>query len=164
MNWHCVFCGEEHDWEKPCEKMKAAEERLFAKAREIKRASMEDPKEWPPEDGLIKRWTSCGLECAIAHGLMAYCGYVKVPVGHPDVDHVYDDVDVEIHGGLTFNRRATDGGMWFGFDTGHGGDWTGYVDMVSGLTIESPGRIWTEEDVEKETEKLARQLAARRKK
>jgi len=61
------------------------------------------------------------------------CGYVGVPVGHPDHGKGYSAVDVEVHGGLTFDGSATgfveywpggeaDGRWFFGFDCAHLGD------------------------------------------
>ena len=61
-------------------------------------------------------------------------GYVVVPDGHPMHGADYDDVDVSVHGGLTFASSvgavsgwpevlSEDGGGWiFGFDTAHPGD------------------------------------------
>lgn len=44
-----------------------------------------------------------------------HCGYITVPEGHPCAGLFYDDVDVKIHGGLTYSSERT-----FGFDTNHG--------------------------------------------
>ena len=46
-------------------------------------------------------------------------GYIYLPDTHPDFGKGYDDVEVSVHGGLTYS----DGGK-FGFDCGHGGDLT----------------------------------------
>jgi hypothetical protein len=61
-----------------------------------------------------------------------------------------------------------DGGAWFGFDTCHNGDRipgiidgkarTMFMDMLN-MVMPRTGRIWTEDDVQEETEKLAKQLA-----
>jgi hypothetical protein len=53
------------------------------------------------------------------------CGYVRVDSGHPWHGKGYDDVDVTIHGGLTFSKadepygNGRDEGWWFGFDCAH---------------------------------------------
>lgn len=135
-----------------------AYKRLKKKSEESRRQSLEDAREWPPKDALVKEWTYKGLKCAICHGTAALCGYVHVPENHPDANKWYDDVGVSVHGGLTFRCKALDGGAWFGFDTGHCGDWMGMV-LPDGHSFEIPGRIWTVEDMEKETEKLADQFA-----
>ena len=60
-----------------------------------------------------------------------YCGYVGVPVGHRLHGDPYDQVNVRVHGGLTYadlhKRRlsdapGTDGLWWFGFDCAHADD------------------------------------------
>lgn len=84
-----------------------------------------------------------GLDCLIVrnrHGSL--CGYVGVPEGHPNFAEDYDDVDVNVHGGLTFSElclgvaadaEATeichvpaagrpDHVWWFGFDCAHAFD------------------------------------------
>lgn len=78
------------------------------------------------EDRLTKRWTHAGLECGLAPtpALLTvprgpYNGYVKVPAEHPAAGKDYDDVDVEVHGGLTFAQDCEDGGTWFGWDDVH---------------------------------------------
>lgn len=77
---------------------------------------------------LIKR-NSCGI----------LCGYVGVPKEHPSYGKHYDEVDVEVHGGLTFSDKCSgdetgichivdhgenDDVWWLGFDCGHAGDLT----------------------------------------
>lgn len=83
-----------------------------------------------------------GLPClAIRHqGLGHWCGYVGVPEGHPAFGKRYDDVDVSVHGGLTFADSCreegpqseaichipepgeTDKVWWLGFDCSHAWD------------------------------------------
>lgn len=57
------------------------------------------------------------------------CGYVLVPSGHPADGMWYDDIEMEVHGGLTFGSSSMkypipqeQAGFWIGFDTGHSGD------------------------------------------
>lgn len=142
------------------EEMDDAYKRLKARSDEIRRRAMNDPREWPPKDALIKEWVHKGLKCAICHGNLSLCGYAHVPENHPDAGKQCEDVDVNVHGGLTFRCKALDGGAWFGFDTNHCGDWMG-VTLPNGEGFEEPGRIWTAEDVEKETTQLADQFADR---
>src|SRR5262245_15219000 len=57
-----------------------------------------------------------------------WCGYVCVPRRHPWHGRRYDDLDVVVHGGLTFadswiaRDAPQEGAWWFGFDCGHGWD------------------------------------------
>lgn len=53
------------------------------------------------------------------------CGYVRLLEGHPWYGKGYDDIDVCIHGGLTFAGELKcgdadlDTGFWIGFDCAH---------------------------------------------
>jgi hypothetical protein len=48
-------------------------------------------------------------------------GYVAVPLEHPWYGLDCDEIDVDIHGGLTFSEEIDN--YWvFGFDTNHYGD------------------------------------------
>lgn len=166
----CHYCGIEHGWENQCEGQKKAFLRMQKRNAQWKRQCMKEIKpEWPPKDYLVKRWKYKGLDCAISRGGVALCGYVKVPVGHPCEKLWSDDLDVEVHGGVTFRGRVKEG-SWFGFDCGHAGD---YIDWSTGnpeideklKALNKLGgvireRIWTLEAVQKETERMACQLAA----
>jgi hypothetical protein len=76
-----------------------------------------------------------GLDCLLVRNNMgALCGYVGVPEGHPSHGQGYDDVAVEVHGGLTYADKcaglichdpklgASDNVWWLGFDCAHWGD------------------------------------------
>lgn len=82
-------------------------------------------------------------------------GYVAIPPGHPWHSECYDDIDVSIHGGLTFSQSGSVEFMditlpeeihnWWiiGFDTAH------YGDNLSN---------WTKEAVEEEANRLLSQV------
>lgn len=83
-------------------------------------------------------------------------GYVLIPKNNPLHGKFYDDIDVDVHGGLTFSELVDaemvemwkldkeDEGKWcVGFDTMH------YADNLS---------KWTKEKVQEEAEKLKEQL------
>lgn len=83
-------------------------------------------------------------------------GYVIVPVGHPAHGKYYDEIDVDVHGGLTFAKSVNEliednsvfsdddkDGWVFGFDTWH------YRDNID---------EWPEEKVQEETDRLKQQL------
>ena len=63
-------------------------------------------KEWVTEAGYAAK--------VIAHPMGHRCGYVTVPEGHPHYGKGYDDVRVDVHGGLTYADEGT-----FGFDCAH---------------------------------------------
>jgi hypothetical protein len=79
-----------------------------------------------------------GLDCMVRRGPMGgWCGYVGVPPDHLFHGAGYSDVDVEVHGGLTFGDSCDEEGdpaeaichtpfpgrpadvWWLGFDCGH---------------------------------------------
>ena len=79
-------------------------------------------------------------------------GYVVIFKGHPMYGKHYDEVEVDVHGGLTFSGCANDfpgtteemkDGWVFGFDTAHYSD-----DMER----------WPKEAVKRETENLKSQF------
>ncbi len=71
-----------------------------------------------------------GHEFMIVHNGMGYrCGYVKVLPGHPWYGKEESDINVEVHGGLTFaqadvpcDKGGEDNGWWVGFDCAHAWD------------------------------------------
>jgi hypothetical protein len=110
-----------------------------------------------------------------------WCGYAAVPPGHPYHGKRYDEVDVEVHGGLTY-AAACAGEIchkpaagephdvwWFGFDCGHAWDLApGYskvVDEVRNMAGLEPRPRFPDEVyrdaayVRSEVEQLAEQLA-----
>lgn len=64
-----------------------------------------------------------------------WCGYVAVSPTHPAFEKSYQDIEVDVHGGLTYSDHCRDeichvpkpgepdNVWWFGFDCAHGGDW-----------------------------------------
>ena len=49
-------------------------------------------------------------------------GYIQVPKEHPWFKKDYNDIDVEVHGGLTFGEIRDEGEFWIGFDCAHSFD------------------------------------------
>jgi hypothetical protein len=74
---------------------------------------MKTEKEWTTEAGLKAQ--------VIATPMGHRCGYVGVPEGHPMYGKHYDEVNVYVHGGLTFSHDE-DGLWWFGYDCAHSDD------------------------------------------
>lgn len=77
-----------------------------------------------------REWVHAGLQCAVTQPFEAgsRCGYVRVPAEHPSHGKGYDEVDIAVHGGLTFAELEPctdhgDGqGWWLWFDCAHSGD------------------------------------------
>lgn len=104
-----------------------------------------------------ERWESCGFSCLILRNPMkVLLGYVGLPRGHRYFGVSYDDIDVDVHGGLTFSgHRDEHGGediWWLGFDCAHAGD------LVPDMRMSGTYRDIAY--VRAEVERLAAQLAA----
>lgn len=110
---------------------------------ELRRAWDKHPGAWNREPDRVEwREEMTGLVClALRHPQSGHwCGYVGVPAGHPWHGKHYDDVAVEVHGGLTFANACQAGSLgehrvchtpepgepdhlwWLGFDCAHSGD------------------------------------------
>jgi len=121
-----------------------------------------------------------GLACMIRRGpLGVWCGYVGVDETHPWFGKDYEDVPVDVHGGLTF-AAPCDGDeehglchvpgpgepdplYWFGFDCGHAWDvHPRFLDPAYPDIVRMETEFGTYRDVAyvtAETENLALQIA-----
>ena len=98
-------------------------------------------KEWGPgpwddePDRAEWRDEATGRPClAVRNSMGAWCGYVAVDPGHPLCDGGRDDLDLDVHGGVTYAGKCNDhvchtplpgepaDVTWIGFDCGHCGD------------------------------------------
>jgi hypothetical protein len=89
------------------------------------------PGPWQDEPDRVD-FVHAGFACFAKRGPAgSWCGYVGVPSDHPAYGKEYDDVDVDVHGGLTYSDRCQgelchipepgmpDDVWWFGFDCAH---------------------------------------------
>jgi hypothetical protein len=83
-------------------------------------------------------------------------GYVIIPPNHKLHGRHYDDIDVNVHGNLTFSELADNKLIeWLGLDIGDLGSWVvGFDTAHFGDTLEK----WSKEAVQAETENLLNQL------
>lgn len=51
-----------------------------------------------------------------------WCGYVILPAGHSLIRDHYENIPLEVHGGLTYGKHHEDKSMTIGFDCAHLGD------------------------------------------
>lgn len=94
---------------------------------------------WNDEPDRVE-FEHAGFPCLLLRNpdLGQWCGYVAVPPGHPHHGKDYDQVEVEVHGGLTYSGSCSehiyhkpkagepDDVWWLGFDCGHFMDLTPY--------------------------------------
>lgn len=135
--------------------------------------------EWDNEPDKLS-WTDeeTGYPCLIVRNpLGALCGYVGVNPDHPFHECDYDDVDVDVHGGLTYADHCQDGApeaegichvpkpgdtdavWWFGFDCAHAGDTAPY--MLKYPALRTPYETYRDVAyVSGEVWRLAKQLRA----
>jgi hypothetical protein len=123
-----------------------------------------------------------GFACLALRGAChgAWCAYVGVPSDHPAYGKNYDDVDVGVHGGLTYAGKCRepichvpepgmpDDVWWFGFDCAHAWDLApGHEALARPFRIAHPPPDGMPEDVyrdlpfvRQQIESLAEQLRA----
>lgn len=115
-----------------------------------------------------EEWRHLGLPCLIVRNRMGgLCGYVGVPPGHPWHGKEMDDVDAEVHGGITYAAPCAEGGAichvplpgepesvwWVGFDCVHLDDYA----PGEGRQMEMDGTYKPLAYVRAEVESLAQQ-------
>ena len=97
------------------------------------------------------------------------CGYVGVPPSHPYYNSKWKDIDIEVHGGLTYGKLGDNNEgflerfKWFGFDCAHYGDYC----PPTKIETERINRLYPIEGVvyrnwsytRREVEYMAKQLA-----
>jgi len=61
-----------------------------------------------------------GMRCVVLALDMGHrCGYVHIPTRHKLYRKNYDDVNIQVHGGLTFSDFLQPGRWFIGFDCAH---------------------------------------------
>jgi hypothetical protein len=139
---------------------------------------------WTTEPHRVE-FVHAGLQCLLVRQceMLHWCGYVGVPPTHPYFGSNYDDVPVEVHGGLTYAAACTspvchipaepgpDALWWFGFDCAHADDlspgrlllWQELKDKGTELSKGFIGGTYRDSQwVIGQTRKLADQLSRRR--
>lgn len=114
-----------------------------------------------------------GFHCLIQRAPMTYawCGYVGLPKTHPFYGKPYEEIEVDVHGGLTYaaycshyichKTEEEDDLFWLGFDCAHCNDLTPGMHRKD-LDNQYPfmrGNVYRDVDyVVTETKRLAEQL------
>lgn len=85
--------------------------------------------------------------------------YVEVPKGHKYYGLQYNDIDIDVHGCLTYSQyhlpRQNNGDTWvIGWDYAHFGDYMPIPGDVIGIDT----HIWTTEEIVRECKSVIEQL------
>lgn len=153
--------------------------------RTVNRAGW-DSGPWDDEPDKAE-WQHEGLPCAMFRNRFgSWCGYVGIPEGHVLYGKPHNDIEVDVHGGLTYSTfgpghagldaltddtNDTNGGdklkyWWVGFDCGHAWDRQPGMEAVSRIVMpDLPHRevdevYRTMEFAKNETNLLASQIKA----
>ena len=96
------------------------------------------------------------------------CCYIGLPREHKYFGKVYDKMDINCHGGLTFASSDyhysiidTPNIWWIGWDYAHWGDYMGYKEL---LDTDNNSKKWTRVELKKEVMKVIKQLERGKKK
>ena len=94
--------------------------------------------EWVEEPDEVT-FTHNGLDCRIVRVSAIgkpdpmygghLCGYVRIPENHPHFTDHYDDIPIEVHGGLTYSEEEKHG-YWIGFDCAHSFDYSPSIEYL----------------------------------
>ena len=120
-----------------------------------------------------------GYRCVIVGQSLGHrCGYIGLPKGHPLHGKDYDEIDINVHGGLTYSDNSgtypvenTGDIWWIGFDCGHYMDGKDF-ELIKELTdmrtyfqllqmekmFRTKGIVRTKEYVENELRSVVNQL------
>jgi hypothetical protein len=94
------------------------------------------------------------------------CGYLTLPHNHPWSHRGYDEIEADVHGGLTYADPEGDGRYTVGFDCGHSGDSPDlqYMSLecqkALGWYFTGIGHVWNEFEVMEELRDLYRQAVS----
>lgn len=103
-----------------------------------------------PVGTIYADWMDEDVRCLIIKGTISLCAYFGIPKDHPMAGKKYNEIPLDVHGGLTFSKSGDGirprGFYWFGWDYGQVG--VGDCLFVNGLTI--PGKKWKVSEIKEE--------------
>jgi hypothetical protein len=120
-----------------------------------------------------------GIRCTIRRGPASLCAYIGIPLDHPLANRHYDNLPLNVHGGLTFagtgisdptlyhrgpsgvmirTKFKQSGWYYYGWDYAHVGDSPLYITTY--FHTLKYGKKWTVRRVKREIRRAARQVAA----
>lgn len=93
------------------------------------------------------------------------CAYVMIPQNNKYFERGYEEIDVNVHGGLTysnkylpFETKKSDNKAWYiGWDYAHYGDYNGFEEKVP-KEFRVGGKKWTTEEIKNEVIEVCYQI------
>ena len=90
--------------------------------------------------------------------------YVEVPKSHKYFMSMYDNIDINVHGGLTYSedflyisKEQKLKGWFIGWDYAHFDDFIGY-ELNYPVEFRTNGKKWTTEEIQKDVYEVCKQL------
>lgn len=90
--------------------------------------------------------------------------YVEIPKNHKFYMSIYDNIDIDVHGGLTysedylvFDKEKITNSWFIGWDYAHYGDFMGY-ELNYPNEFRTGGKKWTTEEIQEEVYSVCKQL------
>ena len=86
------------------------------------------------------------------------CSYVRLPENHKYYGVQYSNIDIMVHGGITYSEIEDDG-FWIGWDYGQFTDYKGVLGEMN-LMLGTPynAKKWTTEEIWEHTKDVIHQL------
>lgn len=94
--------------------------------------------------------------------------YIKIPENHPYYKKHYNEIDINVHWGLTYSREYLEIGEiptldgWFiGWDYAHAGDYVGWYEeeVYKQFSLHKDTKKWTTEEIKEDVERVCYQLS-----
>jgi hypothetical protein len=93
------------------------------------------------------------------------CAYIMIPINSKYFEKDYEEIDVDVHGGLTysnnylpFEAKNDETKAWYiGWDYAHCGDYVGYEERVP-KEFRVSGKKWTTEEIKNEVREACYQI------
>lgn len=89
-----------------------------------------DEVEWEYKGIKCEIHRNCRIEGGRCTGMGHLCGYIYLPLDHPWANKEEEEIECDIHGGLTYHSQE-DGFFEIGFDCAHGCDLMPYSEEKS---------------------------------
>lgn len=91
--------------------------------------------------------------------------YIEIPTTHKLYLKHYDNINIDVHGGLTYsenylwidNETKLEDGWFIGWDYAHYGDYIGYEKMYP-IEMQTEEKKWTTEEIQQEVLNVCEQL------